>query len=56
VHEHWGDGLVPVGSALASSLPASVLPLVGRHVVDRLGHLDLIRDPRVADQLVSVLT
>lgn len=56
VHEHWGDGLVPVGSALASSLPEAVLPLMGRHVVDRLGHLELIRDPRVADHLTRILT
>lgn len=56
VHEHWGDGLVPVGSALASSLPETVLPLAGRHVVDRLGHLELIRDSRVADHLAAILT
>lgn len=56
VHEHWGDGLVPVASALASSMLESTLPLSGRHVVDRLGHLALIHDARVADHLVRIMT
>lgn len=56
LHEHWGDGLVPVVSALASSLPETSLPLQGREVVEGLGHLGLVRDERVADHLVRIIT
>ena len=55
VGEAWGDGLVPVSSALASRLPASSLPLHSRRVFPGIGHLALIRHPQVADHLTGVL-
>lgn len=54
-HEHWGDGLVPVASALARSLPPSVLPVDRRVVLDDVGHLRLIRHPDVAQHLLAAL-
>ena len=56
LHEHWGDGLVPVRSALASAIPAEVLPVHGREVLEGLGHLDLISHPEVALRLVRFCT
>lgn len=56
LHEHWGDGLVPVRSALASAVPVEELPIQERTVLDGLGHLDLIGHPRVAHYLIGALT
>lgn len=54
-HEYWGDGLVPVGSALARSLQSSVLPVARRVVVNKVGHLRLMRHPGVAAHLLAIL-
>ncbi len=55
IHEHWGDGLVPVDSALARSVPSTKLPIHRRIVVENAGHLGLIRHPEVAARLRRVL-
>lgn len=54
-HEHWGDGLVPVASALARSLADDVLPVSSRTVLDGVGHLALLRHPEVAAGLRTVI-
>lgn len=54
-HEHWGDGLVPVASALARSVSPSELPVRSRRVFDDVGHLRLLGHPEVAEHVRRIL-
>jgi pimeloyl-ACP methyl ester carboxylesterase len=47
VRDYWGDGLVPVSSALAGGVSASALPVTSRSILQGVGHLSLIRHPEV---------
>ncbi|MGL6290904.1 MAG: esterase/lipase family protein [Silanimonas sp.] len=51
-----GDGLVPVGSALAEGPGSAALAFESRVVVPGVGHLALIRRREVAAHLIRVLT
>lgn len=53
--DHWGDGLVPVSSALARSVSSQHLPVSSRAVLQGVGHLSLIRHPDVAAHLLSLI-
>jgi hypothetical protein len=55
VGDAWGDGLVPVASALGRSLPTSVLPLHSRRVFPATGHFDLMHSVAVRRHVVRLL-